>query len=113
MALDPNNPGFTPPTRNADGSLGNNGLGNPTLTYTVTGLPTGASFDADTLLFTWTPSFEQSGPFQVTFTATENGQHRHGLLSATQTVTIDVLPVDRPPLLTPILDQSVPAAAPR
>src|SRR5262249_42759256 len=81
QALDPNNPGYTPPTRNADGSLAQNDLGQATLTYTATGLPAGAKFDTTTLLFTWTPSYDQVGPFPVTFTATKTGSNS-ALLSA-------------------------------
>ena len=110
QALDPNNPGYTPPTRNADGTLAQNDLGQPTLTYMVTGLPTGATFDAATLLFTWTPGYEQFGPFNVTFTATK--QSSNGTpLNVSQTVTINVLPVDRPPQLTALVAQTVQGGA--
>ena len=73
-------------------------------------MPAGSTFDVNTLLFTWTPGFEQFGTFQVTFTATKESSNGTPL-SVTQTVTIAVLPVDRPPLLTPIVDQSVPGGA--
>ena len=109
QAMDPNNPGYTPPTRNQDGTLAQNSLSNPTLTYTVSTLPTGATYDSQTLLFTWTPTYEQYGIFQVTFTATKQGAS--GPLSTSQTVTINVLPVDRPPQLTAIPDQTVQGGA--
>ena len=42
------------------------------LTYSASGLPTGASFDAGTKTFSWTPSFDQAGSYAtVTFTVTD------------------------------------------
>ncbi len=111
QAFDPDNPSFAPPTRNPDGSL-TPGDGPPaTVNYTVSGLPAGATFDNQTLLFTWTPSFTQVGPFQVTFTATDTGDGTGVDLSTSDTVTLNVLPVDRPPVLTPIVDQTVPGGS--
>ncbi len=79
------------------------------MTETVSGLPTGATFDTDTLLFTWTPSFAQYGEFPVTFTATKAGDS--GPITVSQTVNIDVLPVDQAPQLTAITDQTVQGGA--
>ncbi len=73
MAYDPNNPGFVAPTLDANGTVVP-GDGTPaTVSYTVSGLPAGATFNPTTLLFDWTPTYEQFGPFNVTFTATNNG----------------------------------------
>jgi uncharacterized protein YkwD len=52
------------------------------LTYGTAGLPRGASFDASTRTFSWTPSSSQSGIFRVTFTASD------GSLTATKTAMI-------------------------
>jgi CARDB/Putative Ig domain len=112
LALDPDHPGFVPPTRNADGTLTSGG-GSPTsVRYTVNGLPAGATFDADTLLLTWTPTFDQVGPFPVTFTATDNGDGTGAPQSTSQTVTVIVLPVNRPPQIPAIPYQTVKGGAP-
>jgi hypothetical protein len=41
--------------------------------YGAQNLPTGASFDAGTQTFSWTPAKEQGGVYTVTFTAASNG----------------------------------------
>ena len=88
FALDPNNPGFIPQDRTADGTLTPLDGTDPTVTYTVSGLPSGATFDPVTDMFSWTPGYDtidgaaagpntSGGPlqatFDVTFTATKNG----------------------------------------
>ena len=65
--------------------------------YVASGLPTGATFNPQTLLFNWTPSYEQHGTYQVTFTATDTGDGTGVDLSTSHTVNITVFPVDRPP----------------
>lgn len=55
-----------------------------TLTYSATGLPNGASLDAVTHTFTWTPTYEQSGTHNVEFSVSD------GSLSDTETVIITV-----------------------
>lgn len=94
-AFDASNPGFVPPIRNADGTLTSGGGPAATVTETVSGLPTGATFDPATWLFDWTPNFNEGGIVTVTFTATKAGAN--GPLTATETVSINVLPVDRAP----------------
>lgn len=42
-------------------------------TYSVENLPAGASFDQQTGVFSWTPTLSQSGPYLVTFGATDDG----------------------------------------
>jgi hypothetical protein len=55
------------------------------LTFSVTGLPEGATLDSATGAFSWTPSFEQAGSYTVTFTVTDPRG-----LSASETITITV-----------------------
>ena len=56
------------------------------LTYTAMNLPEGAVFNPDSLSFSWTPSFEQSGDYEnPTFIVTDPAG-----LSDSQTVKISV-----------------------
>ncbi len=58
------------------------------LAYSASNLPAGASFDAETQQFSWTPGYTQAGEYTVTFTASD-GTHYYNL-SATKDVTITV-----------------------
>ena len=70
------------------------------LTYSVEGQPTGASLAEQT--FSWTPSYSQSGEYEVTFTV-EDG--RGGI--DRETITITVKNTNRNPELAAIGDQTV------
>ena len=59
-----------------------------TLTYGSSALPAGASLDASSGVFNWTPDSEQSGSYTVTFTVTDPSG-----LSASETVAITVTDV--------------------
>ncbi|MBI4597804.1 MAG: S8 family serine peptidase [Candidatus Omnitrophica bacterium] len=73
------------------------------LTYTMSPTPQGASLNAATGLFSWTPGFRQAGTYPVTFTAKDPFG-----LSATQTTTITVVDIpNQAPVLTPIGNRSV------
>lgn len=64
-----------------------------TITLSVSDLPQGAIFDADTGAFYWTPSNDQGpGVYTLVFTATEDD----GLLSDTETVVVTVVEPSRP-----------------
>jgi PKD repeat protein len=71
------------------------------LTYSATGLPTGATFDPATQTFSWTPDYTQAGLYSVTFTVND------GSLTDSETVPITVNNVNRAPVLNPIGPQSV------
>jgi enterochelin esterase-like enzyme len=58
------------------------------LTYSVSGLPAGASFDPATRQFSWTPSYAQAGSYEVTFTASDGTKSYS--LSSSRTVTVTV-----------------------
>ncbi len=66
-----------------------------TVTLTNGTLPSGATFNAATGAFAWTPSFQQSGVYPITFTATDNGVPQQ---SATKTVTLTVTDLNRAPI---------------
>ncbi|NQU10447.1 putative Ig domain-containing protein, partial [bacterium] len=73
----------------------------PTLTYSATGLPSGASFNASTRTFSWTPGYTQAGSYPVTFTVSD------GSLTDSEAVTITVNNVNRAPVLAAIGNKSV------
>jgi hypothetical protein len=70
-----------------------------TLTYTASNLPLGATFDPLTQKFTWLPDYTQAGNYNVLFNVTDNGTPP---MSASETITITVGNVNRPPVLYPI-----------
>jgi hypothetical protein len=55
------------------------------LTFSVTGLPAGATLDPTTGGFSWTPTYEQAGVYTLALTATDPTS-----LSASETITITV-----------------------
>jgi hypothetical protein len=64
------------------------------LTFSVTNLPSGASFDPQTGVFSWTPDFDDAGAYpNIEFTVTDD---KDPALSDSETITITV--VDVPPL---------------
>jgi subtilisin family serine protease len=84
-----------------------------TLTYSALGLPSGATFNASNQTFDWTPTFLQSGSFQLSFIATDDF-----LLAASDTerVTISVTPrapgSNTVPVLGVITDKSTSVGVP-
>jgi len=77
------------------------------LSFTVNSLPTGAYLTDNgdgTALFSWTPSFTQSGNYQVEFVVTDDGVPT---ASDSEQITITVGNVNRPPVLNPIGDRRV------
>jgi hypothetical protein len=76
---------FTVGATDADGDM---------LTYSCTSLPEGATFDASTKAFRWTPSRGQAGTYSVQFSVTD------GYLNDTAATTITVSTLDRTPVIT-------------
>jgi len=70
-----------------------------TITYSATGLPTGAIFSSQN--FSWTPGYTQAGTYQVTFTASD------GTASGSETITITVNNTNRAPVLVAVGNKSV------
>jgi uncharacterized repeat protein (TIGR01451 family) len=76
------------------------------LTYTATGLPQGASLNPTTGAFAWTPSEAQGpGVYTLTFTVTDGWSPVPG--TASETITITVNEVNRPPVLEPIANTAI------
>ena len=68
-----------------------------TLTYSATGLPSGATFNAGTRTFSWIPSESQGGTApSITFRVTDNGV---GLLYDEETIVVTVGEVNVAPVL--------------
>ena len=74
------------------------------LTFSASNVPTGASFNPSTRVFNWTPAFGDAGNYNVTFTVTDDGSPAE---SDSETVTITVGNVNRPPVLSTIGSKSV------
>ncbi len=62
--------------------------------FSTTGLPAGASFNAASRTFSWTPSYDQAGSFTVTFAVTD------GIETDSKEVTITVYNSNRPPVVS-------------
>jgi YD repeat-containing protein len=107
FAYDPDNRFYIPPERLPDGSLTPLEGTDPTVTYTVQGLPPGATFDFDTVTFAWMPDFTQSGQYEVTFTATDDGDGTGVPAQSSATMTVRVANTNRPPVLDPIANAAV------
>lgn len=74
---------------------------NDALVYSASNLPSGAAFDAGTQTFAWTPSYDQSGNYNVIFTISD------GTLTDSENVAIDVGNVNRTPDLSAIGNKNV------
>jgi len=76
---------FTASASDADGD---------SLAYSASNLPTGASFNTATHVFTWTPADGQAGTYVVTFDVTDS------YLTDSESVTITVNEVNHAPVIT-------------
>ena len=74
------------------------------LAFSASNVPTGASFNPSTRVFSWTPAFGAAGNYNVTFTVTDDGTPAE---SDSEVVTITVGNVNRPPVLGTIGSKSV------
>jgi hypothetical protein len=73
------------------------------LKFTAQNLPAGAKFHADSLRFSWTPSYDQAGSYpDISITVTDP----YGL-SDSKSFTINVNNINRPPVLADIPAQTV------
>lgn len=65
----------------------------PALALSVVGLPSGATFDAPTGVFTWTPDFESAGTRALTLVADD------GVVQTTRPLSLEIANTDRPPTI--------------
>src|SRR6266571_1328560 len=107
FAFDPDNPDFIPSVRGANGALSTLEGTAPSVTYTVSGLPAGATFDSDTLMLEWQPGFTQAGNYNVSVTATDDGNGTGAPLSVTTTIPVRVRNANRSPEVPVIANQFV------
>ena len=77
---------------------------NDAMTFSASNVPSGASFNPSSRVFSWTPAYGDAGNYHVTFTVTDNGTPAE---SDSETVTITVGNVNRPPVLGTIGSRSV------
>ncbi|MCA9191785.1 MAG: hypothetical protein KDB03_08485 [Planctomycetales bacterium] len=86
-AQDPDQPGATnEPSNVLEDFFVDQGILIPKLDYSHSVLPQGASYDLETQLFTWTPDFEQSGHYAITFQVADDGDGTG--VATTDTVTL-------------------------
>ncbi len=71
-----------------------------TLTYSISGLPGGATFSG--AAFTWTPQFTQAGSYNMIVTVDDNNGG-----TDSEAITVIVNDVNRAPVLNPIGDKSL------
>ncbi|RYD83809.1 MAG: APHP domain-containing protein, partial [Verrucomicrobiaceae bacterium] len=107
FAMDPDNPSFEPLERNPDGSVTITEENQPTVTYTVSGLPAGATFDPLTGFFDWTPGFTAAGIYNVTFTATDSGDGTGVNAEVSVTIPLRVSNNNRAPEIAGITNRTI------
>jgi hypothetical protein len=72
------------------------------LTYSASGLPTGANFSPATRTFSWTPGYDQAGTHSAVHFEVSDGS-----LADSEDIAITVSNVPQPPVLNPIGNKSV------
>ena len=74
---------------------------NDTLNYTASGLPSGASLNISTGLFSWTPNFTQNGTYNLNFTVNDS------FLISTQSINITVNNTNRAPVAYNLINATI------
>lgn len=75
------------------------------LALSASGLPSGATFDPSTGVFSWTPGYAQAGIYTgVTFTVSDDGAPP---LTDGESITINVNDVNRPPIVSGCADATI------
>ncbi|QSV44630.1 MBG domain-containing protein [Geobacter benzoatilyticus] len=68
-----------------------------TFSYSLASAPTGMTINSSTGVISWTPTLAQEGAHQVSVMVADNGS-----LKATQTYTVNVIKLNRPPVITSV-----------
>jgi hypothetical protein len=84
--------------------LGASDLEDNNLFFSADNLPEGATFDTDTGLFSWTPTFDQAGEYAVLFSVSDDGEPS---MSSVQEVTILIGNANRAPVIDDISPISI------
>ncbi len=107
FAFDPDNPGFVPQERWADGELSPLDGDLPSVAYTSAKLPPGATYDAELGIFEWIPEADAAGQYAPVFTATDDGDGTGVSAIVSITIPITVLNVNHPPELATVDNVSI------
>ncbi|HND23400.1 MAG TPA: putative Ig domain-containing protein, partial [Rhodocyclaceae bacterium] len=107
FAFDPDNPGYVAQDRLPSGTLTELEGAAASVSYTVSGLPDGASFDPVTSMFKWVPRYDQAGSYLVHFTATDDGNGTGTPLTSDIVVPITIRNANRAPEMAEIPTQTV------
>ncbi|SDX82397.1 S-layer homology domain-containing protein [Paenibacillus sp. CF384] len=76
------------------------------LTYSASNLPAGASFNASSRVFSWTPTYSQAGVYAVTFYVTD------GTSTVSEDVQINVVDGPTPPTAPSTIPSTIPSTTP-
>ncbi|MDN5786793.1 putative Ig domain-containing protein, partial [Pseudorhodobacter sp.] len=110
--FDPDNPLFVLPERDDSGALVYyTGSQRESMTYTMTGLPEGATYHAGTGQFAWTTDYADAGRYVVHLTARDDGDGTGAALERSLDIVLTVTDVNRPPVLPDLPNRNVQAGA--
>lgn len=77
------------------------------LTVDIINLPIGATFDKTSGNLNWTPTFEQSGNYDITLKITDSNSDGKGALSTDRTFKITVNHISRTPIIATLKDITI------
>ncbi|WP_415233615.1 putative Ig domain-containing protein, partial [Pseudorhodobacter sp.] len=110
--FDPDNPLYVLPERDDNGELVYYaGSQRESIAYTMTGLPDGARYDAQTGQFAWMTDFADAGRYILRLTARDDGDGTGVALERSVDIVLTVTDVNRPPQLPDLPNRSVQAGA--
>ncbi|MCB1493559.1 MAG: putative Ig domain-containing protein, partial [Rhodobiaceae bacterium] len=108
--LDPDNPAFVLPERNADGDLlFYEGSGRVSVSYEMLDLPDGATFDPETGTFAWQTDYADAGTYTIQLIATDDGDGTGNIKTSRIDVVITVSDVNRAPELPDLPNRTMTA----